>query len=144
MLILTACFNREPLATRTWICFIRRLILYPTRTAISNRILSTMFSRVSESIPAAGSFSGGDNRDASRVRPTMQANVRFARVPVNGPAGPMVVASRPTVSINPTSSVQVDFNRPMNPGIDVMCQKQTACVARYLDDGRVIGRTLRI
>jgi hypothetical protein len=34
------------------------------------------------------------------------------------------------------------FNQPMNPGIDVMCQKQTAC--RYLDDGRVIGRTSRI
>jgi hypothetical protein len=32
----------------------------------------------------------------------------------------------------------------MNPGIDVMCQKQTACLARYLDDGRVIGRTSRI
>jgi hypothetical protein len=36
------------------------------------------------------------------------------------------------------------FNQPMNPGIDVMCQKQTACLARYLDDGRVIGRTSRI
>jgi hypothetical protein len=36
------------------------------------------------------------------------------------------------------------FNQPMNPGIDVMCQKQIACLARYLDDGRVIGRTSRI
>jgi hypothetical protein len=60
-------------------------------------------------------YSWGDNRDASLVRPTMQANVRFARIPLDGPAGPMVVASRPSVSINPTSNVQVDFNRPMNP-----------------------------
>ena len=36
------------------------------------------------------------------------------------------------------------FDQPINPGIDVMCQKQTACLARYLDDGRVIGRTSRI
>ena len=36
------------------------------------------------------------------------------------------------------------FNQLMNPGIDVMCQKQIACLARYLDDGRVIGRTSRI
>ena len=36
------------------------------------------------------------------------------------------------------------FNHPKNPGIDVIVQKQTACLARYLDDGRVIGRTSRI
>jgi hypothetical protein len=28
--------------------------------------------------------------------------------------------------------------------IDVMCQKQIAYLGRYLDDGRVIGRTSRI
>lgn len=57
----------------------------------------------------------GDNRDNSLGRAGKQANVRIAKIPVAGPAGPTVFSSTPTGNVTAAqSSVTVVFNQAMD------------------------------
>src|SRR5262249_48565678 len=62
-------------------------------------------------------YSWGDNRDLGRLRPLNQADVRLARIPVAGPAGPTVIYSLPANSIDSpqVNSVEFTFSRDMDP-----------------------------
>ena len=59
-------------------------------------------------------YSFADNRLPSLARAGNQADVRHVRIPIDGPAGPVVLGVVPGYSQAAVASVDVLFNQPMN------------------------------